>query len=70
MLILHRKTQLLEAEDSEPYMGSARLEGQLQLCRIRYEVGELHPTGIKEPGSHHRPDMNTRSCGGAGADLP
>ena len=55
--------QLLEAEDSEPYMCSARLEGQLQLCRIRYKVGAVHPADTKEPRRHRRPDTNVRSCG-------
>ena len=64
-----RKTQFLEAEDSEPYTCSARPQWQFQLCRIRYKVEAVYPAGIKEPGSHHRPVTNVRSCGGEWADL-
>ncbi|MEG7522320.1 MAG: hypothetical protein M3H12_04365 [Chromatiales bacterium] len=35
---------------------SAIPDGQLQLCRTRYEAGAVHPAGIKEPWRHRRPD--------------
>ena len=61
---------LLEAEDSEPYMCSARPEEQLQRCRNRHDVGAVHPAGIKEPRRHRGSGSNVRTCGRVGADLP
>ena len=48
----------------------ARPDGQVQLCRTRYEIGAVHPVGIKEPGTHCRPDTKVIHGSGVGADLP
>ena len=49
---------------------SARTDWQPQLCRTRYEIGAIHPSGTKKLGRYRLPDANVSSSGGVASGLP